>query len=150
MIDQITKDRSVAWLETILKIVLIGYAVFQIFTAFTGMREPLIQRSVFLGFGLGSIFLISAVALLKEGKGWGLAWLNICLSLLGYYVCLHIALSNDRISVFFVHLTSLDLILGGIAIALVLEGGRRTIGWFLPILALGTMAAAPRLILNTY
>ncbi len=140
MIEQITKGRSIAWAETVLKIVLIGYAVFQILTAFIGMREPLIQRGVFLGFGLGSIFLIAAVALLKEGKGWGLVGLNIGLSLLGYYVCLHIALSNDRISVFFVHLTTLDLILGGIAIVLVLEGGRRTIGWFLPILALAGLA----------
>ncbi len=136
MVEQTSSDRPISWVGRVLWIVLIGYAVFLVVTAFTGMMEPLIQRSLFLGFGLGSIFLITAVTQLQEGKGRGLFWLNIGLSLLGYAVCLHIAFSNSRISLFMVDLTSLDLIFGAIAIALVLEGGRRTIGWFLPLLAI--------------
>jgi hypothetical protein len=34
-----------------LKVVLVGYALFQLYTSYFGMLEPLVQRGVFLGPG---------------------------------------------------------------------------------------------------
>ena len=116
-----------------LRIILIGFALFQIYTSFAGMMEPLVQRGLFLGLGLGSVFLLAAA---EGGRGAWRRMGDIVLALAGYYVCFHVALSNQRLSDFMVELTAFDIALGFIAVALVLEAARRTIGWFLPLLAL--------------
>lgn len=116
-----------------LRIILIGFALFQLYTSFAGMMEPLVQRGLFLGLGLGSVFLLSAV---EGGSKGARRILDIVLALAGYYVCFHVALNNQRLSDFMGELSTLDLALGFIALALVLEAARRTIGWFLPLLAL--------------
>jgi TRAP transporter 4TM/12TM fusion protein len=119
-----------------LRVILIAYALFQLYTSFVGMMEPLIQRGVFLGLGLGSIFLLAALTRLDARKSLPVAILNIALAAAGYYVCFHIVFSAHRLSNFMVELTAWDMALGLVAIALVLEAARRTIGIFLPMLAL--------------
>ena len=140
MAEAAADSRSKGWGAALLRAILIFYALFQLYTSFTGMMEPLVQRGVFLGLGLGSVFLIAAVERRGQERGRGLAWLYLVLALLGYYAGLHVALGNERLSNFMVELDGLDMALGFIAIALVLEGGRRTIGWFLPLLALMALA----------
>jgi len=124
------KPRGAAAL--LLAIILIGYSIFELLTSFFGMLEPLIQRSLFLGIGLGSVFLVGFVDGLGKGQR---RWYLLPLALLGYYVGIHIALNNERISDFMVDLTSFDEVLGLIAIVLVLDSTRRSIGIFLPALA---------------
>ncbi|MWD26035.1 TRAP transporter fused permease subunit [Aquicoccus sp. SCR17] len=123
-------------LTLLLKAVLIAFAVFQIVMSFMGMLEPLIQRGIFLGTALGSVFFIGALE--KRAKGVPAAiWVgDLLLAGLGYLVCYHIAASSGRLSNFMVELTTIDLAFGLIALALVLEAARRTIGWFLPLLAI--------------
>lgn len=119
-----------------LRVILIAYALFQLHTSFFGMLEPLIQRGVFLGLGLGSIFLLAALSRLDAQKSLPAAIFNIVLAAVGYYVCFHIVFSARRLSNFMVELTAWDMILGLAAVGLVLEAARRTIGIFLPMLAL--------------
>ncbi|MFG6592755.1 TRAP transporter permease [Sulfitobacter sp. 1A12157] len=114
----------------ILAVILIGYACFEIYTSFFGMLEPLIQRSLFLGIGLGSVFFLEF-----SKTSHPLRWFYLVPAIAGYYVGLHIAIGNERISDFMNELTALDKMLGLIAILLVLEAARRTIGIFLPALA---------------
>ena len=114
----------------VLAAILIGYSFFEIATAFFGMLEPLIQRSLFLGIGLGSVFSLEFTKSSRPAR-----WLFLALAVLGYYTGLHVALANERISNFMNDLTALDKALGLAAILLVLEAARRTIGAFLPALA---------------
>tara|TARA_R110000751_G_scaffold24824_6_gene68017 strand:+ start:3290 stop:5254 length:1965 start_codon:yes stop_codon:yes gene_type:complete len=123
-----------------LRVILVAYALFQLHTSFFGMLEPLIQRGIFLGLGLGSIFLLVALSHLDARKSLPAAFLHILLAAAGYYVCFHIAFSSRRLSNFMVELTAWDMTLGVIAIVLVLEAARRTIGIFLPLLALAGIA----------
>jgi len=122
--------------DRILRIILAAYAVFQVYTAFFGSFEPLVQRGIFLGLGLGSIFLIGAVARTESPRSVFGLLMCCAAALAGYVVCFHVAVSSDRLSNFMVHLNWWDRAFGFIAIALVLETARRTIGWFLPLLAL--------------
>jgi TRAP transporter 4TM/12TM fusion protein len=123
-----------------LRVVMIFYALFQLHTSYFGMLEPLIQRGIFLGLGLGSIFLIGALNQLDEHKSAPVAALNVVLAAIGYYVCFHIVFSARRLSSFMVELTAWDMTLGLLAIAIVLEAARRTIGIFLPLMALAGLA----------
>lgn len=116
----------------LLELILIGYSLFEISTSFLGMLEPLIQRSIFLGIGLGSVFLVG----FAEGRETGQRrWYLLPLAVAGYYVGLHVAWNQERISNFMVELTPFDEVLGLVAIVLVLEAARRSIGIFLPALA---------------
>jgi TRAP transporter 4TM/12TM fusion protein len=136
MADAPTTSRVTTGAAAAARVVLIGFALFQLYTSFTGMLEPLVQRGLFLGFGLGSVFLLAAA----ERTGWGKApafqWTEVLLALGGYWACFHVAFGNRRLSDFMVELGPLDMVLGVVAIVLVLEAARRTIGWFLPILSL--------------
>jgi TRAP transporter 4TM/12TM fusion protein len=116
-----------------LRVIFAAFAIFQIYTTWNGLYEPLIQRGLFVGFGLGSVFLLSAVDGLRKGRPFW-PWFDAVLAIVGYWVCLHVVLSNDRLSNFMVELTNWDIVLGIVAIVLLLEGARRTIGWFLPLL----------------
>lgn len=123
-----------------LRVVLIAYALFQLHTSYFGMLEPLVQRGIFLGLGLGSIFLITALNRLDRDKSPGMALLNVVLAAIGYYVCFHIVFGAGRMASFMVELTAWDMALGLVAIAIILEAARRTIGIFLPLLALAGLA----------
>ncbi|MEW5423927.1 TRAP transporter permease [Amorphus sp. 3PC139-8] len=136
MAENLPERRLHSGIDRVLRVILVAYAVFQIYTAFFGSLEPLIQRGIFLGLGLGSIFLIIRLRA-GGGKHPLLADLaSIMLALAGYYVCFHVAFSATRLSDFMVDLTWSDRLLGMAAVVIVLEAARRTIGWFLPLLAL--------------
>lgn len=122
-------------LTFVLKVILIAFAVFQIATAMFGMQEPLVQRGIFLGTALGSVFFLSAIEKRQVGSPAAIWLFDLALAVLGYVVCYHIALSSGRLSNFMVELGPVDLAFGLISLVLVLEAARRTIGWFLPLLA---------------
>ncbi len=131
-----TNERIRSAIELTLRIVLAAYALFQIYTAHFGAFEPLVQRGIFLGLGLGSIFLIGAVARNEKAPSTISLLLCCAAAAAAYIVCFHVAIGSGRLSNFMVHLSPWDQAFGFIALALVLEGARRTIGWFLPLLAL--------------
>ncbi len=48
-------------LRRMFEIGVVGYALFHVVTSLFGTYEPLVQRSLFLGIGIGMIFLETAL-----------------------------------------------------------------------------------------
>ena len=108
---------------------------FQLYTAGFGTFAPMIQRSVHLGFGFILAFMIYPVVKNRPGD-IKYRIIDLILGVLAVYTCLHIIFTFDSLVERMGLPTDLDLILGGIMLVLLIEAGRRTIGWPLPIIAI--------------
>ena len=120
-------------LARVLSICLVAYALFHIYTSATGNFEPLIQRSLFIGFGVGLIFLQQAVRHWQPRRP--AAVLDLVLGGLAIASGIHVSISNARLMDIMADLTTLDMFAGSAMILISLEAARRTIGWSLPIMA---------------
>ena len=110
------------------------------YNALFGQFEPLVQRPIFIGFGLGGAFFLYAARAARTGGRNGLErTIDITLGLLAFGVCLYVILNRDRFSDIMVQYGPLDKAAGLLAVLLTLEAARRVIGWFLPLLALITV-----------
>ena len=111
----------------------VAYALFHIYTSIFGTLEPLNQRGLFIGGGIGFIYFGLAV------DGWHRSRLgalrDIALGLIGGYGGLHVTLSAERLMDIMSDLTPLDMTMGVLTILVALEAARRTIGWSLPVMA---------------
>ncbi|MFD1735569.1 TRAP transporter permease [Bacillus salitolerans] len=117
---------------------LLSFSLFQLYTAIFGIFTAQIQRSVHLGFALGLIFLLfpAVKGHLKKQKGrFQIAWYDGLLSILGVIVGSYWPLMIQDLVLRVGRLTTLDLIVGTLAIILVLEATRRAVG--LPITIIG-------------
>ena len=121
-------------LAAVLKLAFVAFAIFHIETALLGSYDPLIQRGIFIGCGVGLIFLGQLRVPLREWS-WPAA-LNIAGGLVGLYAGFHVAANTDRLMDIMSDLTVLDSILAVLMIILVLEAARRKIGISLPVMAL--------------
>ncbi len=114
---------------------LVGFSVFQLYTAIFGVFTAQLQRSIHLAFALGLIFLLfpaSKKNLGQKTKGkFQIAWYDGLLALIGVYVGMYWPLNFEELVFRVGRLTTLDLIVGFLAIVLVLEATRRVVG--LPI-----------------
>ncbi|MEZ5815851.1 MAG: TRAP transporter fused permease subunit [Hyphomicrobiaceae bacterium] len=111
---------------------IVGYALFHVYTSLAGNFEPLIQRSLFLGLGVGFIFFESA---LKAARPLHLRLLDVTLALIAVYGGVHVTLAADRLMDIMADLTPLDMTAGLAMILAALEAARRTIGLSLPMMA---------------
>ncbi|MCB2191040.1 MAG: TRAP transporter permease [Deltaproteobacteria bacterium] len=109
--------------------------IFQLYTAGFGTFSPMIQRSVHLAFGFILAFMIYPMVKTRPGDS-KIRILDLILGGLAVYTCLHIVLTFDSLIDRMGMPTEMDLILGGIMLVLLIEAGRRTIGWPLPIIAI--------------
>lgn len=116
---------------------IVGYALLHLYTSLLGNFEPLIQRSLFLGLGVGFIFLESAI---KKGRSSSGALLDVVLGLVAVYGGLHVTLSADRLMDIMSDLTTFDMAVGVATIVVSLEAARRTIGLSLPLMAVISLA----------
>ncbi|MCM3667516.1 TRAP transporter permease [Mesobacillus maritimus] len=115
---------------------LLAFSLFQLYTAIFGVFTAQIQRSIHLGFALALIFLLFPMRkkTLRKNK---VAWYDIILSLLGIVVGAYWPLFIDDLVNRVGRLTEMDYSIGLIAILLVLEATRRTVG--LPITIIATV-----------
>ncbi|MBL8672754.1 MAG: TRAP transporter fused permease subunit [Alphaproteobacteria bacterium] len=116
------------------KALAVGMAVFHLYTAFTVVYSPMVQRGVHLGFALALLFLITPA---WKGAGrWDLP--SRCLAALaGIVVTAYAAVEFTAPEVFrVIDPTKLDLVLGTLTVALLLEATRRTAGPSLAAVAL--------------
>jgi TRAP transporter 4TM/12TM fusion protein len=116
-----------------MNIALAAFAIFHIYTALLGSFDPLIQRGIFIGCGVGFIFL-------RQLQASNLVWswrlgLNVAAGLAAVYAGLHVAANDARLMDIMSDMTPLDNALAVVMIVLVLEAARRTIGASLPIMA---------------
>ena len=121
-------------MATIITVITVAMSLFHLYTAGFGILLALKQRAIHLGFALVLIFLLYPFKKrVKESKP--LLILDFIMSGLGFVVTSYI-IFNYRALVQRAGLyTTLDYVMAGIAIILVLEAARRVVGWELPAIS---------------
>ncbi len=110
-------------------------SLFQLYTAGFGSFPPMIQRSIHMAFGVALGFML--YPLLKDRPGSkAIRGLDLLLGAAAVFACLHIVFTYDSLVDRMGLPTTMDLVCGGILLVLLIEIGRRTIGWPLPIIAI--------------
>lgn len=126
-----------AW---IVSLGLLGFSIFQLYTAIFGVLPAQLQRSIHLAFALGLIFLLFPISKKEKAKAkkkrFLLPWYDAILSILGVLVGLYWLFNYEGLLVRSANLTTLDLIVAGLAILLVLEAARRVVGLPITIVAI--------------
>ncbi len=126
--------------EQALGVLFAAFVALHFYNALFGQFNPLVQRPIFIGFGIGGAFFLYAARASRTGRRGGLERaIDITLGLLAFGVCLYVILNRDRFSDIMVRYGPLDKAAALLAIVLTLEAARRVIGWFLPLLALCTV-----------
>ena len=118
----------------IISVIAISMSAFQFYTGGFGSLFGLYQRAIHLAFTLCLIFLIypgtkKSFDINKEK----IPWYDVILALLGPVVCLYIVVFFKQIAIRVGLPSTMDLVVGVLAIILVLEATRRIIGSALPI-----------------
>nr|WP_295973780.1 TRAP transporter permease [uncultured Bacillus sp.] len=124
---------SIGWMVTI---GLLAFSLFQIYTSVFGVLTAQLQRSIHLGFALALIFLLFPAGRKKPAKENGLAWYDIILAVLSVVVGTYWLLMIDELVNRVGRLTDIDYIVGLLAVLLVLEATRRTVGLPIMLIAL--------------
>ncbi|OLN23541.1 C4-dicarboxylate ABC transporter [Domibacillus antri] len=114
---------------------LLSFSLFHLYTAIFGMLTAQLQRSVHLGFALALIFLLFPARKKERGHQTKVAWYDIVLAILGVAAGAYWPLMIDEIVMRAGRLTELDFYAGLMAIILVLEATRRTVGLPITIIA---------------
>jgi TRAP transporter 4TM/12TM fusion protein len=123
--------------EQALGVLFAAFVALHFFNALFGQFEPLVQRPIFIGFGLGGAFFLHAARASRTGaRSEPARAIDIALGLLAFGVCLYVIVNRHRFSDIMVQYGPLDKAAGLLAVLLTLEAARRVIGWFLPLLAL--------------
>lgn len=124
-------------LRWLIEVAVVAYALLHVYTSLMGNFEPLIQRSLFLGLGVGFIFLESA---LKKDRAAPAAFVDVVLAAIAIYGGLHVTLAADRLMDIMSDLSTFDMAAGVAMILVSLEAARRTIGLSLPLMAVLSLA----------
>lgn len=115
---------------------LLAFSLFQLYTAIQGQFTAYIQRSIHLGFALSLIFLMFP-ALKKSIRNRKIPIYDYLFSILSIGVGLYWPIQYQELVFRVGTMTSLDFIVGTLAILLTLEAARRTVG--LPITIIATV-----------
>ncbi|MFS0559126.1 TRAP transporter permease [Terribacillus sp. 179-K 1B1 HS] len=119
---------------------LLAFSIYQLYTATYGNVPTQIHRSVHLGFGLVLIYLLFPAR--RKSKDKRIAWYDYILAALGFYVGAYWPVMYDNIIAQGGQMTTLDFATGALAVLLVLEATRRTVGLPIVIIAILFMAYA--------
>ncbi|PAE17640.1 C4-dicarboxylate ABC transporter [Virgibacillus sp. 7505] len=127
-------------MATVVFFLLLAFSLYQLYTATYGNVPTQIHRSIHLGFGLVLIYLLFPAK--RKSKDKRIAWYDYLLAALGFYVGAYWPVMYDNIIAQGGQMTTLDFVTGGIAVLLVLEATRRTVGLPIVIIAILFMAYA--------
>lgn len=111
----------------------ISFSVFQLYTAIFGTLASQLQRSVHLTFALALIFLLYPIT--KKAKKNQLPIYDGLLSIISIVVGLYWTFEYSNLVQRAGMYNSVDLVIGGLAILLVLEAARRVVGLPIVIIA---------------
>ncbi len=112
---------------------LIAMSLFQLYTSTIGLMTTNIQRTYHLGFAMFVIFLIYPFG--KNSPTGRFSVPDMALAVASIFTNGYLIVNFNRIVERGAKVTHLELVLGVIAILLVLEAGRRVLGYGLPVLA---------------
>ncbi len=117
----------------IVSIIAVMFTLFQLYTSIFGVLPAQIQRTVHLSFILVLVYLMYPAS--SKGDKSRFKALDIVLAVVGGGVALYAALNFDALILRAGKQNMLDLVIGGIAIVMVLEGARRVVGLPITIIA---------------
>lgn len=120
-------------LRRLLEAGLVGYALFHLYTSLAPPLEPLEQRAIFTGCGVALVYFGAALRW-PTGSRWSAA-LDMLLGVVALACALHVIVHAARLMDVMNDLTTLDMVLGLLAIVTALEAARRSIGMSLPVMA---------------
>ena len=123
--------------DKLYRLIACGMSTFQVYTAIVAPFTAMIQRPIHLAFGLTLIFMKK-----KSGDSILNKLLDIILSVLGAAVGLYWVFNMTELSARVATPTNLDLAMSLIAVLVVLEATRRTIGWALPLISIAFLLYA--------
>ncbi|KQL44932.1 C4-dicarboxylate ABC transporter [Brevibacillus choshinensis] len=107
-------------------LLLILFSVYQLSSTLFLTLPPQIHRPIHLAFGLGLVYLLYAGS--SKGDKNKVGIVNIILALLGVGVCMYWVFDYEGLVTRTGNYTTLDMVVGGVAILLVLEAARRVVG----------------------
>jgi TRAP transporter 4TM/12TM fusion protein len=131
------------YLETIVRLVALSMAAFQIYTAHFGLFSAMVQRPVHLAFACTLVFLIFPIApnyYKYRPYPWVLRVFDWALIALSVWALVHLVITYKTLAARGGMASTYDLWMGGLIIVLVLECTRRLIGPALPLIALAALA----------
>ncbi|SDM40204.1 TRAP transporter permease [Sediminibacillus halophilus] len=145
LLQQYDQESSYRFLTgTMAKVVFFGLLAFSLYQIFATTIYPLpaqMHRSIHIGFGLVLIFLLFPAT--KKGRASGkVAWYDYILALLGFGVGAYWPLMYEEIVRRAGEINQMDLIVGALAVILVLEATRRSVGLPITIIAIAFLAYA--------
>ncbi|MEP7062749.1 MAG: TRAP transporter fused permease subunit [Betaproteobacteria bacterium] len=112
-------------------VVCAAFALFHIYTSFSGSFDPLIQRGVFIGVGVGLAFWMSALA----ARSTFLVVVYTALAVIGVYGGLHVIIYHDRFMDVMNDMRPFDMWMALLMLIAILVATQRLLGWALPVLA---------------
>ena len=126
--------RPLGMMAILIALIAVSFSVFQFYTGGFGLLLALKQRAVHLAFTLTLIFLIYPRSSKEFEKDKNkIPFYDIIFAIIGAGTCLYLAVFYKEMVVRSGLPTTLDLIVGAMAIIFVLEATRRVIGNALPI-----------------
>lgn len=114
---------------------LVLFSLYQLSSTLFFTIPPQIHRPIHLAFGLCLVYLLYAGR--SKGNDQKIGIVNIILALLGIAVTMYWVFDYEGLVTRTGNYTSLDMVVGGIAIVLVLEAARRVVG--IPITLIATI-----------
>lgn len=109
------------------------FSLFQLYTGLMGILPAQLQRSIHLTFVLVLVYLLYPTS--KKMPRDRFHWIDISLAVMGAITSLYITFNYKELLYRAGSYMTLDIIIGGIAILLVLEGARRVVGLPIAIIA---------------
>lgn len=126
----------------IVTVAAVAMSLFHLFVAYYGRIPSAQLRAMHLGFVLFLIFLLFPSYKKKDGKVITFAPLDYLMAGLGAFVNIYLVMNMNAIANRAGVLFTMDLIVGGLCILLVLEAGRRCLGKEMTLLAIAFLAYA--------
>ena len=114
------------FMAKIISAICITFSIFQLYTGAFGVLDAQLQRAVHLGFGLCLIFLLYPTR--KKWINKGVHPIDVVLSILGAASPAYVVWEYQHLVLRSGTVSSLDFIMGGLGILLILEATRRAVG----------------------
>lgn len=123
----------------VIRVALVLFVVFILWTCATRPLPFMQHRALFVFFGMGLAFALYSCTK-SEGTG-RIPWFDLVLILLVGVACINIALRQDYYLMKYATVDEpFEHVAGLVLTILILEAGRRTVGWVFPIMMLAMLA----------
>ena len=132
-----------AMVEIVVKYLAIAWSAFQLFVAYKGELPAMEQRGIHLAFTLALVFMLNPLSWARgSNRRWLHFWVNVLPGILGVGVAAYVAIDYYNILYYAGSYTTLQIVMGGIGLLVILEAARRTTGPQLPLVCVAFLLYA--------